>query len=221
MLWFAPMSRNASHSLGKPAQRARAAVAALTLAVVASVCAAQSQPPSAAPPYAAEVERLERLERVERAERPERTEGFFGQQLFNQVRDQVRDRSTELVTNAMNFLGVPYKRGGTDEATGLDCSAFVRKVFDQTIGLVLPRRSADQSKVGTPVDKTELKPGDLVFFNTLRRSFSHVGIYIGDGKFVHSPRAGGVVRVEDMRVAYWQKRYNGARRVAADEAGSR
>jgi cell wall-associated NlpC family hydrolase len=139
---------------------------------------------------------------------------MFGQALFNQV----RDRSTELVANAMTLLGVPYKRGGTDAETGLDCSAFVRKVFDQTIGLVLPRRSADQSKVGTPVEKTELKPGDLVFFNTLRRSFSHVGIYIGDGKFVHSPRAGGAVRVEDMRMAYWQKRYNGARRVAPDEA---
>ncbi len=221
VLWFRPMplppqpaSRPAqpSQPFGPLPGRVRHAAVALALAA-ASLGSAWAQAPAGAYP-AAEAERLDT-----RAEaRPDnRTDtnpsGSYGQQLFNQV----RDRSSELVSHAMTLLGVPYKRGGTDEATGLDCSAFVRKVFDQTIGLVLPRRSADQSKVGTPVEKTELKPGDLVFFNTLRRSFSHVGIYIGDSKFVHSPRAGGAVRVEDMRVAYWQKRYNGARRVAGDD----
>lgn len=192
-----------------PAARGGLAAGMLVLAMVATLASPGlwAQTPPVAAPGAAEPDR------AERGEPP----AYFGRQLVNQV----RDRSTELVANAMNFLGVPYKRGGTDETTGLDCSAFVRKVFDQTIGLALPRRSAEQSQVGTPVEKTELKPGDLVFFNTLRRSFSHVGIYIGDGKFVHAPRAGGVVRVEDMRLAYWQKRFNGARRVATDEAGSR
>jgi cell wall-associated NlpC family hydrolase len=64
------------------------------------------------------------------------------------------------------------------------------------------------------VDKTELQPGDLVFFNTMRRTFSHVGIYLGDNLFVHAPRSGAKVRIEDMRASYWTKRYNGARRVS-------
>jgi cell wall-associated NlpC family hydrolase len=88
-------------------------------------------------------------------------------------------------------------------------------VFEHSIGLVLPRRADEQARAPGlfKIAKEELKPGDLVFFNTLRRTFSHVGIYVGDGKFIHSPRAGGEVRVEDMRVAYWAKRFNGARRV--------
>jgi cell wall-associated NlpC family hydrolase len=114
----------------------------------------------------------------------------------------------------MNFLGVPYRRGGQSVEQGFDCSGFTRHVFESSIGLVLPRRSQEQAQAAglRPVDRHELKPGDLVFFNTLRAAFSHVGIYVGDGKFIHSPRAGGEVRVEDMRAAYWTRRYNGARR---------
>jgi cell wall-associated NlpC family hydrolase len=126
---------------------------------------------------------------------------------------QVRDRASDLVLSAMNFLGVPYRRGGTTE-DGFDCSGFTRHIFEMSVGLVLPRRAAEQAKAPglQPVRKDELKPGDLVFFNTLRHAFSHVGIYVGEGKFIHSPRAGGEVRVEDMRAAYWAKRFNGARR---------
>lgn len=131
-----------------------------------------------------------------------------------QVRDTATDLASELVMSAMNFLGVPYRRGGSSEETGFDCSGFTRHVFEHSVGLILPRRAAEQatSPQLVAVQQAELKPGDLVFFNTLRRTFSHVGIYIGDNKFIHSPRAGGSVRVEDMRQAYWQKRYNGARR---------
>ena len=82
---------------------------------------------------------------------------------------------------------------------------------------LLPRRAAEQAAATTAIDKSELKPGDLVFFNTLRRSFSHVGIYIGDGKFVHAPRTGSQVRVESMNVSYWQRRFDGARRVFTSE----
>ena len=115
----------------------------------------------------------------------------------------------------MNFLGVRYKRGGSDADTGFDCSGFTRQVFETSLGLVLPRRADEQAKAPglVKVKKDELQPGDLVFFNTLRRTFSHVGIYIGDGKFVHSPKPGGEVRVEDMRIVYWAKRFTGARRV--------
>lgn len=122
--------------------------------------------------------------------------------------------ASDLVISAMNFLGVPYRRGGQSSEQGFDCSGFTRHVFEASIGLVLPRRSQEQAQAAglRIIDRHELKPGDLVFFNTLRAAFSHVGIYVGDGKFIHSPRSGGEVRVEDMRQAYWTKRYNGARR---------
>jgi cell wall-associated NlpC family hydrolase len=125
----------------------------------------------------------------------------------------VSSTASDLVVNAMGFLGVPYKRGGNSAETGFDCSGFVKAMYEQTIGLVLPRRSAEQAAATVPIDKSELQPGDLVFFNTLKSAFSHVGIYVGDNKFIHSPRTGSVVRVEDMRVGYWSSRFDGARRV--------
>ncbi len=127
---------------------------------------------------------------------------------------QVRDRAADMVLTAMNFLGVRYKRGGDSVDNGFDCSGFTRQVFESSLGLVLPRRADEQARAAglVTVKKDELQPGDLVFFNTLRRTFSHVGIYIGDGKFVHSPKPGGEVRVEDMRIVYWAKRFTGARR---------
>ncbi|MDE2047136.1 MAG: C40 family peptidase [Betaproteobacteria bacterium] len=129
--------------------------------------------------------------------------------------DQAVDKAGELVLGAMGQLGIRYKRGGTTPERGFDCSGFVQHVYRNTVGLLLPRTSAEMAHEGTKVSKSELQPGDLVFFNTLRRTYSHVGIYIGDGKFVHAPSTGGVVRVESMNVPYWQRRYNGARRVEA------
>lgn len=128
--------------------------------------------------------------------------------------DRVRDRASDMVITAMNFLGVPYRRGGSNEDDGFDCSGFTRHIFEMSLGLVLPRRVDDQAGAAGLVEvrRDDLRPGDLVFFNTLRRTFSHVGIYVGDGKFIHSPRTGGAVRVEDMRFAYWSQRFTGARR---------
>ena len=119
----------------------------------------------------------------------------------------------ELILKGLELVGIKYRRGGTDPDSGLDCSGFVQLVFQDAIGKVLPRTAKEQSLVGETIDKHELKPGDLVFFNTMRRAFSHVGIYLGDNRFVHSPRAGAEVRVEDMSQGYWVKRYNGARRL--------
>jgi len=116
--------------------------------------------------------------------------------------------------SALDLIGIRYKRGGSSPETGFDCSGFVRHVFKEGMGIYLPRSSKEIAKTSEEVDKHELKPGDLVFFNTMRRTFSHVGIYLGDNKFVHSPRAGGKVRIEDLRERYWTKRFNGARRVA-------
>jgi cell wall-associated NlpC family hydrolase len=125
----------------------------------------------------------------------------------------VRDRASELAANAMGFLGVPYRRGGSSADTGFDCSGFVRAMYEQTIGLVLPRRANEQAAATEKIDKQDLQPGDLVFFNTMRRAFSHVGIYVGGGKFIHAPKPGAQVRVEDMGGSYWARRFDGARRV--------
>ena len=126
----------------------------------------------------------------------------------------VRDAASDLVMSAMNLLGVPYRLGGNSSESGFDCSGFTRHIFESSVGLVLPRRADEQATTATllKIARDELKPGDLVFFNTMRRTFSHVGIYLGDNKFIHAPRTGASVRVEDMSQGYWTKRFTGARR---------
>ncbi len=130
---------------------------------------------------------------------------------------QVHDKASDMVVAAMNFVGVRYKRGGVSAETGFDCSGFTQHVFEMSLGLVLPRRADEQAVAPglVAVKREDLKPGDLVFFNTLKRTFSHVGIYIGDNRFIHSPRPGQQVRTEDMSFAYWAKRFTGARRAEA------
>jgi cell wall-associated NlpC family hydrolase len=132
---------------------------------------------------------------------------------LQEVSQTVQERASELVFTAMGFLGVPYQRGGNTAETGFDCSGFVRAMYEQTVGLILPRRAEEQAAATQAIDRHDLQPGDLVFFNTLRRAFSHVGIYVGGGKFIHSPKPGAEVRVENMQVNYWQHRFDGARRV--------
>lgn len=139
--------------------------------------------------------------------------GFLTQRGLIERLDDVREKASQLVVHAMGFLGVPYKRGGDSFETGFDCSGFVRAIYEQSAGLLLPRRAAEQAEATQVIAKDDLRPGDLVFFNTMRHAFSHVGIYIGDGKFIHSPRSGAAVRVEDMNKSYWAQRFNGARRV--------
>ncbi|VTU36972.1 Gamma-DL-glutamyl hydrolase precursor [Variovorax sp. PBS-H4] len=136
---------------------------------------------------------------------------------FHQVRQSVVARTSDLVVTAIGFLGVPYRRGGNTAETGFDCSGFVRAMYNQTVGHLLPRRAEEQAAATQKIERDDLKPGDLVFFNTMRRAFSHVGIYVGDGKFIHAPRTGAEVRVESMNGSYWQRRFNGARRVLATQ----
>ena len=132
---------------------------------------------------------------------------------ISEAGNQMQNQASELVVGAMAFLGVPYRRGGNSADSGFDCSGFVKAIYEQSIGLVLPRSAAQQAAATQTIDKSELRPGDLVFFNTMRRAFSHVGIYVGNRKFIHSPKPGAEVRVEDMGLAYWTRRYDGARRV--------
>lgn len=116
--------------------------------------------------------------------------------------------------HALIALGAKYRYGGRSPETGFDCSGLVAHVFEQAWGIVLPRSVHQQASVGKPVRKLkELEAGDLVFYNT-RGPYSHVGIYIGDGRFIHAPRPGGRVRAERVDNPYWRSRFNGARRLA-------
>lgn len=119
----------------------------------------------------------------------------------------------DLLLSAMGLIGVRYKYGGNTPESGLDCSGFIRYVFQTTVNISLPRTAFSMAQLGQPTEKSELKPGDLVFFNTLGRQFSHVGIYLGDNRFIHSPRTGRSVEIVDMRDRYWTSRWNGARRM--------
>lgn len=118
---------------------------------------------------------------------------------------------------AISLVGSPYRLGGASPETGLDCSGFVGHVYRQIAGVVLPRDSRAISDMAQPLDQSQLQPGDLVFFNTLNRAFSHVGIYLGDDRFVHasSSRTGSVM-VSSLNQRYWRQRFDGARRIALE-----
>jgi cell wall-associated NlpC family hydrolase len=120
----------------------------------------------------------------------------------------------DLTEFALGLIGVDYKFGGNSPETGLDCSGLVRYVFQQVTGVTLPRTAREMSRVGDQVARDDLKPGDLVFFNTRRFAFSHVGIYLGDNRFIHAPARGREVEVATFDKSFWQQRFNGARRLA-------
>lgn len=121
----------------------------------------------------------------------------------------------DVLLKGLELVGVSYRSGGTG-IEGLDCSGYVQLVYHEAIGLALPRTAQDQANAGRQVPRAELKPGDLVFFNTMRRAFSHVGIYLGDDYFLHAPSSGGFVRLESMQNGYWTTRFNGARRIIGE-----
>lgn len=129
----------------------------------------------------------------------------------------IGNRASELAMQAMGMLGIHYKRGGNTPESGMDCSGLVDYVYKEAWGTTLPRTSIELSRIGETIKTQDLQTGDLVFFNTLKRGFSHVGIYLGEHKFIHSPSSGGQVRIESMDVNYWKKRFNGARRISDPE----
>lgn len=121
----------------------------------------------------------------------------------------------KVTSYARNLIGTPYKYGGNSPESGFDCSGFVGHVFRHTAKISLPRNARQISRHGRPVKSSQLRPGDLVFYDTNRQSYSHVGIYLGEDRFIHAPSSGGKVRVEDMNLSYWKKHYNGARRLTS------
>ena len=183
----------------------------LCLALLAAAAAAHAAPPATAEDdvgrFIADQRLVDRLDHVRTKVGERVTEGA----------STVASKASELVVTAMGFLGVPYRRGGNNADTGFDCSGFVKAMYAQAVGLVLPRRANEQAAATEKIDRRDLQPGDLVFFNTMKHAFSHVGIYVGDNKFNHSPRPGAQERVEDMGVAYWKARFDGARRVITRE----
>ena len=132
--------------------------------------------------------------------------------------DTVSGKSEELIDRAMEVIGVRYRWDTELPQSGLDGSSFVGYVFKDKLGFLLPRKSTQMSRVGKPIHRDELQPGDLVFFNTMRLTFSHVGIYVGDNKFIHSPSKGTTVRVDDLGSLYWDKRFDGARRLDGSDS---
>ncbi len=122
--------------------------------------------------------------------------------------------AASLIKNSMHLIGIPYKYGGNTPSTGLDCSGFVRYVYQNTFGFLLPRRAVEMSRVGRNISATQdLKAGDLVFFNTRNSPYSHVGIYIGGNRFIHAPSTGAYIRIDQLSNRYWSARYMGGRRI--------
>jgi cell wall-associated NlpC family hydrolase len=114
---------------------------------------------------------------------------------------------------ALSLVGTRYAAGGASPDTGFDCSGLVAYVYDRAAQIRLPRNTFDLARAGIPIAQSDLVVGDLVFYNTQRRPFSHVGIYLGESRFVHAPSTGGFVRIEQMDLRYWAQRFDGARRL--------
>ena len=137
------------------------------------------------------------------------------------IQESASSVASDLMMYALSLVGVNYKYGGRSPDSGLDCSGFVSHVFEHVASLPLPHNAQAISRAGKRIASAELRPGDLVFFNTLRKAFSHVGIYLGDNRFVHaSSSSTGDVMISDMSDKYWAKRFDGARRLLTSQSSS-
>lgn len=137
--------------------------------------------------------------------------GLAGKPQFSLANLQAQGTAREVVMVALGLLDVGYHFGGSNPEAGLDCSGMVRFIYRQATGVDLPHNAAAMARLARPVSNAELQAGDLVFFNTLGYPFSHVGIYLGDGKFIHAPSTRGRVRVESLDLPYFAQRYQGGR----------
>ena len=132
-------------------------------------------------------------------------------------RDISRNEADNLIGSAMGLLGVAYRYGGTSANTGFDCSGFMQHIFRRSMQINLPRTSAEQARMGEPVSRSDLQPGDMVFFNTAGRRISHVGLYIGNNRFIHAPRTGKNIEITSLSNKYWNSKYVTARRVKKND----
>ena len=129
-----------------------------------------------------------------------------------------RNEADQLISSAMGLIGVAYRFGGTSPTSGMDCSGFMQYVFRKTLQVNLPRTAAEQAHIGSQVSRSSLQPGDMVFFNTAGQRISHVGMYIGNNRFIHAPRTGKSIEITSMSNKYWSSKYVTARRVKARNA---
>ncbi len=146
---------------------------------------------------------------------PSRDQGWMGAPDYGAAPARAYDaeRSRDVVRHALGYVGIPYRYGGNSAASGFDCSGLVWRVYRQATGVKLPRDTYGISRTGIAIASRELRPGDLVFFNTLRRPYSHVGIYLGGDRFVHAPSSGGVVSISHLSNRYWRQHFSGGRRI--------
>lgn len=178
-----------------------AADAAMTPGIATAAAAATAAAGTAAPGLPAA------------APAPEQGElAAIGQRSLRVV-DWAASRTQDLLATALSSIGVKYRRGASDPSVGFDCSGFVMHVYKEALGMLLPHNAYSMSLQGRPVAAGDLKPGDLVFFNTLKHQFSHVGIYLGDDRFIHAPSHGKTVQVDKLSDSYWVRHFNGARRI--------
>ncbi len=189
------------------------AVALLSVSVFISMCAAHANPrPNFNPSVLKEpTEKISAT--VSKSVDQALTTSHLTLQETQLLLSTLASKASNVVNNALKHIGVRYRWGGNTPKKGFDCSGFVRYVFQKTLGLTLPRRADEMSRVGNKITSNDLKPGDLVFFNTRRRTFSHVGIFIGDNQFIHSPSTGHRVRINSLDDQYWEQHFTGARRL--------
>ena len=133
----------------------------------------------------------------------------------NDQSQQSQDAISNMLLQSVSLMGIAYKWGGNTPDTGMDCSGFVRYVFNKSLGINLPRTAAEMAKVGKRVSIDQLKPGDLIFFNSSRGSNTHIGIYLGGNKFIQSPKTGENIQITDLS-GYWIKHFNGAKRIVQE-----
>ncbi len=134
----------------------------------------------------------------------------------NTISNTAQDAIGNMLLQSVSLMGIAYKWGGNTPNTGMDCSGFVRYVFQKSLGINLPRTAAEMAKVGKRIPLNQLKPGDLIFFNTRRGSNTHIGIYLGSNKFIQSPRTGENIQISDLS-GYWANHFNGAKRVVEED----
>lgn len=126
------------------------------------------------------------------------------------------DKAQDALMLAIGLMDTGYRFGGKNPEAGLDCSGMISYVFEKAAGLKLPHNAARLAELTRPVDKSRLRPGDLVFFNTQNRPYSHVGLYIGAGRFVHAPSSRGKVQISSLETGWFATRFEAARTLAAD-----
>ncbi len=124
---------------------------------------------------------------------------------------QNREPASEVVMYALGLMGVDYRFGGKNPESGLDCSGMVSYIYREALGVELPPNAARLAQIGREIEATRLAPGDLVFFNTTGKSFSHVGIYLGDDRFIHAPSSNGKIKISNLKSGYYAKRFEAAR----------